>query len=141
MRKLLLLIFIPILFILPIFTINAEKSLDFNLNCTDCHANAEKYVDHVNGEKYCEECHGNDVHPIHSIDCKECHQTDPLTAFCHGSPPDTVIPTSNVSNDLICTACHSTNIIETHPIDCQYCHQNINEIHREADVVGGVDDV
>ena len=137
MRKVLL-IFIPLLFTFPIFTINAEKSLDFNLTCTECHKNANKYIKHVNGDKYCEECHGNEVHPIHSIDCKECHQTDPLTAFCHGSPPDTAI---SVSNDLICAACHSTNIIESHPIDCQHCHQNINEIHRGADVVGGVSDV
>ena len=130
--KKLVLIFVPLLLTLPIFT-NAEKSLDFNLECQDCHANAEKYVDHVNGEKYCEECHGNEIHPIHTIDCKKCHQTDPLTAFCHGAPPDVSITTSD---GLICASCHSTNIIESHPIDCQYCHQNVNEIHREADVIG-----
>ncbi|MBO8182156.1 MAG: hypothetical protein H0Z28_05100 [Archaeoglobus sp.] len=113
------------------------SELNFNLSCDECHANAALYPKHLQGYTYCEECHGGEVHTIHSFDCKTCHQNEPLTPFCHGADPDVLIPTAN---GLICKACHESNLISVHE-DCQLCHQNINEIHKNADVIGGVGDV
>lgn len=129
--------------ILPVISIainseNAEKlSLDFELSCSECHANAGMYLKHLDGYSYCEDCHGSDVHPIHSFNCTTCHQNEPLTPFCHGSDPDVVVPTAE---GLICKACHESNLVVVHG-ECQMCHQNINEIHKKADIIGGVGDV
>ncbi len=139
MKRIIPLILIVLLIIVISNTINAENevsTLDFNLSCEECHANAYKYPKHLEGYSYCEECHGSDVHPIHSLDCKTCHQNEPITPFCHGADPDVVVPTSN---GLICKACHQSNLVEVHESKCQLCHQNINEIHKEANVVGGVE--
>ena len=108
-----------------------------DLSCSDCHPNAEIYPKHINGYSYCEGCHGSDVHPIHSFDCKTCHQNEPLTPFCHGADPDVVVP---VADGIICKACHDSNLVIVHK-DCQNCHQGINKIHSKADAVGGVRDV
>jgi hypothetical protein len=116
---------------------NLEKSY-YNLSCFECHENAKIYPKHLDGYSYCELCHGSDVHPIHSFDCKTCHQNEPLTPFCHGADPDVAVP---VSDGVICKACHESNLVVVHEENCFSCHRNINEIHRNADVVGGVGDV
>ena len=147
-RLFLFFILFSLVIILFSIAINAEKaetetpkasqsSLEFSLSCDECHPNAEKYPPHLEGYSYCEDCHGGDVHPIHPFNCKTCHEEEPLTPFCHGAPPDTIVPTAN---GLVCKACHESNLVTLHP-DCQLCHQNINEIHKEADVAGGVSDV
>ena len=144
-RFLLLFVFCLSLVIFLSVAINAEKAketkkstLDFGLSCDECHTTAEEYPTHLNGYSYCEDCHGSDVHPIHSFDCKTCHQNDPLTPFCHGAPPDVLVPTAK---GLVCKACHENNLVSVHEANCQLCHQNVNEIHKKADIAGGVSDV
>lgn len=134
MRLRWVLIFLPMLLAIPILATNSNEKIS-DLNCTTCHINAKEYIKHINGLKYCRSCHGNDVHSMHLINCSRCHGKDPLTAFCHGSPPDITIPHSN------CSSCHDTNIIVIHPMSCQYCHKNVIELHRKADIVGGVGNV
>lgn len=118
--------------------IKEEKvTVNLNLSCLECHGKSEIYPKHVNGYTYCYNCHGSDVHPIHTFDCKTCHQNDPLTPLCHGPDPDVVIPTAE---GVICKACHDGNLVVVHE-NCQDCHRGINEIHKKADVVGGVGNV
>ncbi len=148
MRKLAVFILVSIFVMLPVISLAISGSGDNNktenevlgsdLSCFDCHSNARIYPKHLDGYSYCEECHGLDIHPIHTFDCKTCHQNEPLTPFCHGADPDVVVP---VSDGIICKACHENNLVVVHEEDCQSCHQDINEIHRKADIVGGVDDV
>lgn len=116
-----------------------EKSIsESNLSCSECHPNAKVYPVHIDGYSYCQQCHGSGVHSIHTFDCKTCHQNEPLTLFCHGADPDVFVPTAD---GVICKACHENNLVDVHENSCQTCHYNINEIHRKADIAGGVGDV
>lgn len=115
-----------------------KRAPESNLSCFECHANAKIYPTHIDGYSYCQQCHGSDVHPIHTFDCKTCHQNEPLTPFCHGAGPDVVVPTAD---GIICKVCHENNLVDVHKNSCQTCHYNINEIHKKADIAGGVDNV
>lgn len=147
MRKSTVFILVSLFVMLPVISLaisgsgddKVEKeSLNSNLSCFDCHSNAKNYPKHLDGYSYCGECHGSDVHPVHTFDCKTCHQNEPLTPLCHGADPDVVVP---VSDGIACKTCHDSNLVVVHEENCQSCHQDINEIHRKADVVGGVGDV
>ena len=131
MKKFILLLAISCLALL--IPSNAEQS---DYTCDTCHSHSSLYSSHVEGGKYCSECHG-EIHSIHKLDCSVCHQEEPFTALCHSAPSDAKIPTVPAGKSAVCENCH-VNLVEIHNGDCQRCHtEDINEIHAKANVFGG----
>ena len=131
MKKLVFLLLVASLaFLIPS---NAGQS---DYSCDTCHKHAGIYKDHVEGGKYCSQCHG-DIHTIHNLSCEYCHAKSPFTFLCHSAPSDATIPTIPAGKNAVCENCHA-NIVTEHKGDCRKCHtENINEIHSEANIFGG----
>ncbi len=104
--------------------------------CETCHRHANLYTSHLEGGKYCTQCHGG-IHIIHkNLDCKYCHGESPFTFLCHSAPSDVKIPTTPPGKKIVCMRCH-TDIIAAHKGNCQLCHnENVNKIHEEANIFG-----
>ncbi len=112
---------------------NAGQS---DYSCDTCHQHSNIYTSHVEGGKYCSQCHG-DIHVIHELSCESCHAENPFTFLCHSAPSDAKIPTVPTGKYVVCENCHG-NIVEEHKGDCQRCHtEDVNEIHSKANVFGG----
>ncbi|MCS7119170.1 MAG: hypothetical protein RMH75_03770 [Archaeoglobaceae archaeon] len=125
-----LLILILMGFIAFFYPISAEVAGD-KYTCDTCHNHANIYERHLEGGKYCSQCHG-EIHALHSFSCEVCHVKKPLTILCHSAPSDAQILTIPTGKNAVCENCH-INIVETHKGDCQSCHiDNINEIHIKA---------
>jgi hypothetical protein len=131
MKKVVFLILLAsVAFLIPI---NAEKS---EYSCDTCHEHSKAYTSHVEGGKYCSECHG-DIHTTHELECEVCHASNPFAALCHGSPGDLQVPAALEGMSSVCENCH-VNLVTIHEGDCQRCHtEDINEIHSKANIFGG----
>ncbi len=130
MKRVLLLLALSMLFFIPT---NAGQS---DYTCDTCHQHADLYKSHVEGGKYCSQCHG-DVHETHKLSCETCHEENPFTILCHSAPSDVKIPTVPAGKHAVCENCHM-NIVSVHGGNCQTCHtEDVNEIHKEANVFGG----
>ncbi|MCS7121730.1 MAG: hypothetical protein NZ895_03910 [Archaeoglobaceae archaeon] len=126
MKKLALLILF--LSLLPLG--NAGQSV---YTCDTCHSHAKVYKKHLEGEKYCYNCH-EDVHVIHKFNCESCHEVKPFVLLCHSAPSNAKIPVGKYSP---CGYCHE-NLVETHKGNCQACHrEDVNKIHWRANIFGG----
>ncbi len=135
MKKFAILFLVSLVIAIPsLMPSNAGQS---EYTCDTCHSHASLYTSHVEGGKYCSECHGG-IHTIHkSVDCATCHAENPFTALCHSAPSDAKIPTVPPGKYSVCENCHQ-NLVEIHNGDCQRCHtEDINEIHEKANVFGG----
>jgi hypothetical protein len=107
------------------------------IKCELCHTNPQDLSLHVNGGKFCVNCHGTQVHSIHigtgtvDLDCDTCHGSPPkipvvekgegpghysVCEQCHAAPPDNLKPsfgnlvTIHLSRAKYCTNCHGTDI-------------------------------
>ena len=107
------------------------------IKCELCHTNPENISFHVNGGKLCINCHGSQVHDIHTgagtvnLDCKTCHGYPPtipkvakgegpghysICERCHAPPPNNTEPSYgnliiiHMSRGKYCTNCHGTDI-------------------------------
>ncbi|MET1124141.1 MAG: hypothetical protein ABWW66_02605 [Archaeoglobaceae archaeon] len=127
-----IIVLIPIL-LFPViaYAFSSGEKIRYELNCLNCHTRADEYPSHSFG--ICYDCHGADVHPIHSFDCRECHVEDPLTPLCHGAPPGVEIP----KGEVVCYTCHGSDAMVVH--SCQDCHADVLAIHSKADLAGGVE--
>jgi len=129
-KAVILLIIVSAVFLFPT---NAEQS---DYSCDSCHVHSNIYTSHVEGGKYCSECHG-DIHQMHNLSCETCHASNPFTALCHGSSGDITIPTIPKGKYSVCENCHN-NLVTIHKGDCQRCHtEDVNEIHKHANIFGG----
>jgi len=111
------------------------------IKCELCHQTPEKLNPHVNGGKFCMNCHGTQVHNIHvgagtvNLDCETCHVFPPkiptvekgegpghysVCEQCHAAPPDSLKPSNgnlivvHLSRGKYCTNCHGTDVGEIH---------------------------
>jgi hypothetical protein len=111
------------------------------IKCELCHVNPQDIIPHVNGGKYCINCHGSQVHNIHigpgtvGLSCETCHGFPPtiptvekgqgpghyiICENCHASPPDSLKPSLgnliviHLSRGKYCTNCHGTDISAIH---------------------------
>ena len=111
------------------------------IKCELCHTNPQNFTPHVNGGKYCINCHGSQVHYIHigqgtvNLDCQTCHGFPPtiptiqkgegpghyiVCENCHAAPPDNLKPSYgnlivvHLSRGKYCTNCHGTDIGKIH---------------------------
>ncbi len=111
------------------------------VKCELCHTNPQDLNPHVNGGKFCINCHGSQVHNIHigpgtvNLQCESCHGFPPkiptieagagpghyaVCENCHAPPPDSLKPSLgnlivvHLSRGKYCTNCHGTDIGEIH---------------------------
>ncbi len=111
------------------------------IKCEICHVNPQDIKPHVNGGKYCINCHGSQVHNIHigpgtvGLSCETCHGFPPkiptvekgegpghyiICENCHAAPPDSLKPSLgnliviHLSRNKYCTNCHGTDISSIH---------------------------
>jgi hypothetical protein len=111
------------------------------IKCELCHINPQDLPPHLNGGKYCVNCHGNQVHTIHigpgtvNLQCQTCHGNPPTVPTvkkgtgpgsysvceqCHAPPPDSLKPSNgnliviHLSRGKYCTNCHGTDIGAIH---------------------------
>lgn len=107
------------------------------IKCELCHTNANEIDQHVNGGRFCINCHGSQVHNIHigqgtiGLNCDTCHGFPPtipsveegegpghyaVCENCHAAPPNALEPsfghliTVHLSRGKYCTNCHGTDI-------------------------------
>ncbi len=111
------------------------------IKCELCHLNPENINQHVNGGKFCANCHGSQVHNIHigentvNLDCKTCHGMPPkiprvekgagpghyiVCENCHAPPPNSLnaslgnLIIIHLSRGKYCTNCHGLDIGKIH---------------------------
>jgi hypothetical protein len=113
------------------------------IQCENCHMNpTREYVPqaisvrgHVEGGKYCNNCHGSKVHDIHigqgtiNLDCKTCHGIPPtipkaeeghvVCENCHGYPNPLEPSYGNLvdihlSRGIYCINCHTEGFLNIH---------------------------
>jgi len=105
------------------------------VKCELCHTNPDKYTPHMEGGKYCYNCHGSKVHEIHlgkgtiNLDCKTCHGVPPkvpkaqeghvVCEVCHGFPNPLEPSNGNLikihlSRGKYCTNCHGLDLKKIH---------------------------
>ena len=108
------------------------------IQCDLCHTNSEDLIPHKEGGKYCDQCHGDQVHPIHigsgtvNLECQICHGSPEKLSIpkasegqvscvnCHAAPPDSVKPSNgdlieiHLSRDKYCNTCHGNDIGSIH---------------------------
>ncbi len=111
------------------------------IKCELCHIKPEELKPHVNGGKYCINCHGSQVHNIHigpgtvGLNCDTCHGSPPkiptiekgegpghyiICEKCHAAPPNSLEPSLgnlivvHLSRNKYCTNCHGTDISAIH---------------------------
>jgi hypothetical protein len=112
-----------------------------SIKCEICHTNPQNLTPHVNGGKYCINCHGSQVHNIHTgagtvnLDCQTCHGFPPkiptvqkgegpghyiVCENCHAAPPNNLMPSYgnlvviHLSRGKYCTNCHGNDIGTIH---------------------------
>ena len=116
------------------------------VDCSACHTKATEYVDHVNGGKYCFNCHGSDPHVIHTgegtvnLECAVCHGTG--AEFRTGE--DFRQEAVEMPAGSTCELCHDPtdpvqpsfgNLVNIHierEIPCSGCHPNLSTDHDTA---------
>lgn len=111
------------------------------IKCELCHVKPEEIKPHVNGGKYCINCHGSQVHNIHigqgtiGLQCDTCHGFPPkiptvekgegpghyiVCENCHAAPPNSLQPSVgnlivvHLSRNKYCTNCHGTDVGSIH---------------------------
>jgi len=113
------------------------------IRCENCHLNpkrsyvpqADRVKPHLQGGKYCYNCHGSKVHEIHlgegtiNLDCKTCHGVPPkvpeaqeghvVCEVCHGFPNPLEPSNGNLikihlSRGIYCTECHAEGFLNIH---------------------------
>ncbi|OYT61421.1 hypothetical protein B6V01_002150 [Methanosarcinales archaeon ex4572_44] len=109
------------------------------IQCDLCHINSEDLVPHKEGGKYCDQCHGDQVHPIHvgsgtvNLECQVCHGLPEKLSIpeasgeghvscenCHAAPPDSVKPSNgdlieiHLSRGKYCNTCHGNDVGSIH---------------------------
>lgn len=111
------------------------------IKCELCHTNANQIDQHINGGRYCVNCHGSQVHNIHigpgtvGLNCDSCHGFPPVIPQveegegpghyivcenCHAAPPNSLEPSNgdlivvHLSRGKYCTNCHGTDIASIH---------------------------
>lgn len=113
------------------------------IKCELCHVNPQEFRPHVNGGRYCMNCHGSQVHNIHigpgtvGLQCETCHGFPPqipqvlkkgeggpgsysVCERCHAPPPNSTKPSYgniivvHLSRGKYCTNCHGTDIGAIH---------------------------
>jgi hypothetical protein len=113
------------------------------IKCDLCHKDAQNLNPHINGGKFCVNCHGSQVHSIHigpgtvSLACDSCHESNvrpnipqvqkgegpghySVCENCHAAPPDSLKPSNgdliiiHLSRGKSCTNCHGTDIGAIH---------------------------
>lgn len=113
------------------------------IKCELCHVNPQEFRPHVNGGRYCMNCHGSQVHNIHigpgtvGLQCETCHGFPPqipqvlkkgeggpgsysVCERCHAPPPESTKPSYgniivvHLSRGKYCTNCHGTDIGAIH---------------------------
>ena len=121
----------------PENNISATPAKSGTIKCELCHTNPQNLTPHVNGGKYCINCHGSQVHNIHigegtiNLDCTTCHGFPPkiptvqkgegpghyiVCENCHAPPPDNLQPSYgnlvviHLSRGKYCTNCHGTDV-------------------------------
>ncbi|MBO8182151.1 MAG: hypothetical protein H0Z28_05075 [Archaeoglobus sp.] len=123
-------VFILSIGILPLGAENAKDPASDSV-CDTCHKNPSKYVKHMKAGKYCQECHTDNLHFVHSLNCTACHSSKVSEDFCHETKPNLQVFESGDFSS--CESCH-TNVITEHPnVSCETCHQNPVKIHTKAD--------
>jgi hypothetical protein len=118
-----------------------EPTTVATIKCELCHVKPEELKPHVQGGKYCINCHGSQVHNIHigpgtvGLNCDTCHGFPPtiptvekgegpghyiICENCHAPPPDSLKPSLgnliviHLSRSKYCTNCHGTDISAIH---------------------------
>lgn len=108
-----------------------------SINCTLCHEAPENLEKHRSGGRYCRDCHGAELHKLHTSDetvnltCQRCH-IDNAT-----------VPRRLPGHSIICDTCHAYpdplqpsygNLITIHikrGYTCDICHiQDIQSLHQ-----------
>jgi hypothetical protein len=113
------------------------------IKCELCHTDSQDIGLHLTGGKLCVNCHGNQVHSIHTgagtidLKCDSCHgSTQKITIptvekgegpghfsvceQCHAPPPDSLKPsygnlvTIHLSRGKYCTNCHGPDVAKIH---------------------------
>jgi len=110
------------------------------IKCELCHVKPEELKSHVNGGKYCINCHGSQVHNIHigqgtvGLNCDTCHLDFKVPTVekgegpghyivcenCHAAPPNSLEPSFgnlviiHLSRNKYCTNCHGNDISAIH---------------------------
>lgn len=111
------------------------------VKCELCHKKSQEIKQHLEGGKFCIDCHGGSVHNIHvglgtiDIGCNSCHGFPPdlpvmlqgtgpgsysICESCHAAPPNSYKPSFgnlvsiHFSRGKHCVHCHGTDIGATH---------------------------
>lgn len=125
----------------PVTNISTQIPTAESIKCELCHKNPQNLTQHVNGGKYCINCHGTLVHNIHMgagtvrLDCLTCHGFPPTIPTvkkaeipghyiacenCHAAPPNILSPSYgnllviHLSRGKYCINCHGTIIGAIH---------------------------
>lgn len=116
---------------IPEFEAIPEQTLD----CGLCHKEPETLIKHKLGGNYCSQCHGMDLHALHTV------ENGPECETCHGN--EEKIPQKLPGHTVVCDSCHgypdalspsSGNLITIHIArgqTCDICHiQDIGSMHQ-----------
>lgn len=127
----------------PISAETAAPAKLETIKCELCHKESQNLKPHINGGKFCINCHGSQVHNIHigtgtvDLKCDTCHGLPPnirvpqvekgegpghysVCENCHAAPPDSLKPSNgdivviHLSRSKYCTNCHGTDIGAIH---------------------------